>query len=481
MQNSVNVIKNVLWRSFTSNLLYLIFGPLLVLPMYLIGRQLYGPRVGLVTAALAAFWPAFNVAVPWWGTMTEPPFYFFVAVGLWAGLRVANPKDSDTSKTRPSELRAWGLAGLAFGLAYLTRPEGIWYVPMVGGAMLLAAVLQRLPWHRWLLGGLTFALGFSLCFVPYAIHTRINTGGWMVSEKVGITFQDSLALARNDMAEHDRILWQLDSTGEQVFFFSPESFHLSMWDSIQANPRRYAGVIYLNVQSLLRQFFTVQDFLPAFLPLLGLGLFGATWNRRRARGELLMVAAALPPLSFLLFFIFPRYLSPLLLPMLPWTALGLIHLGEWCRNTVVTLNPRTGRRTASAAVWLPISLAIAILLGTHPWTLAAVYNPPAARLEHRSAGEWLAANAPAEAIVMARYPAIAFHADRHWIPSPNSALDPALRYARSQGASYWTVDSNEGKWRTLLAGLSAGQAPPGMELVHTETGSGVSVFVYRLP
>jgi len=131
----------------------------------------------------------------------------------------------------------------------------------------------------------------------------------------GITFQDGLALARGDLAEHDRVLHQLDSSGKQVYFFSRESFHLSMLDQIRADPRGYAGVLYLNVQSLLKSFFSVLDFVPAFLPLLGLGLFGLAWSRRRFYGELILVAAMLPPLTFLLFFIFARYLSPMLLPM----------------------------------------------------------------------------------------------------------------------------------------------------------------------
>ncbi|MDW8316648.1 MAG: glycosyltransferase family 39 protein [Anaerolineae bacterium] len=470
-----------------SNVVYVVLGSLLVLPMAGIGRRMYGPWAGLFVGLLTALWPVFNAAVPWWGTMTEPPFFFFVALGLWAAVEVAS---ADTAAGRPSPathavgsrrwLVLWWLAGLAFGLAYLTRPEGIWYVATVGLALLAVAWLTRQPLRHWLSGALLYALGFALCFGPYAVYTRVHTGAWMVSQKVGITFQDSLALARNDLAEHDRILWQLDSTGERVFFFSEESFHLSMLDAIRAKPRRYAGLVYLNVRSLLGRFFTVQGFLPALLPLLGLGLFGLAWDRRRLRGEAVLLAGLLPPLTFLLFFIFERYVAPLLLPLLIWTGLGAALLCRWARETAANLLPRLGRRSLAVATALPALALVAILAIAHPETLRAVRATQAFRAEHRAAGEWLAANAPADAVVMARYPAIAFHANRYWLPSPNSDYAAALRYAAANGADYWVMDGNERAWRPQLAFLFEDRPPPELELVYRVPTAGQPVLVYRV-
>lgn len=466
-----------------SNAVYVLFGSLLVLPMVGVGRRMYGAWAGLFAGLLTALWPVFNAAVPWWGTMTEPPFYFFVALGMWAAVEVtmadslSSPQRAASSRRR---LFLWWLAGLAFGLTYLTRPEGIWYVATVGLALLLVAWFTRQPPRLWLSGALLYALGFALCFGPYAVYTRVHTGAWMVSEKVGITFQDSLALARNDLAEHDRILWQLDSTGEQVFFFSEESFHLSMLDEIRANPRRYAGLVYLNVRSLLGKFFTVQGFLPALLPLLGLGLFGLAWDRRRLRGELVLLAGLLPPLTFLLFFIFERYVAPLLLPLLVWTGLGTALLCRWAGETAAALLPRLGPRSLRLAATLPVVVLVVVLVIAHPETLRSVTATQAFRREHRAAGEWLAANAAADAVVMARYPAIAFHADRYWIPSPNSDYAAALRYAAANGADYWVMDGNERAWRPQLAFLFEDNPPPELELVYRVPTAGQPVLVYRI-
>ncbi len=466
-----------------STILYVLFGPLLVLPVVGIGRRIYGRASGLLAGLLIALWPAFNAAVPWWGTMTEPVFYFFIALGLWAavtaaGFAVRQAKDRESAS--PARLPFWGLAGLAFGLAYLTRPEGIWYMVTVGAALLLAAWLRRLPWANWLAGGLAFALGFMLCFAPYAIYIHSQTGSWMVSEKVGITFQDSLALAHGDMAEHDRILWQLDSTGRQVFFFSEESFHLSVLDEIRADPRAYIGVLYLNVRSLLRMFFALEGFPPGLLPLLGLGLFGSVWSLRRLRGELILLGALLPPLSFVFFFILERYVSPLLLPMLLWAGVGLERLCVWTAEMAGELRPGLGRFWRKLAWLSPVLVTAALLLFVHPSTLAATTRTQAVRWEHRAAGQWLAIHAPAGAVVMARYPAVALHADRHWIPSPNSDYEAALFYAAANQADYWVVDANESKWRPQLAFLAEGASRPELELVYRVPTDGQPVLVYRL-
>lgn len=465
-----------------SNVLYVIFGTLLVLPLAGLGRRLYGPRVGLLAGLLAALYPPLTAAVPWWGTMTEPPFYFFVALGLWAAVASLGRVDAEAAAGDDAAASPawWGLAGLAFGLAYLTRPEGIWYVPAVGAALLLVAWLRRTALRTWFIGGALFALGFFLCFFPYAVHTRINTGGWMVSEKVGITFQDSLALAQNDLVEHDRILWQLDSSGEQVFFFSRESFHLSMLEQIRADPRLYARVLALNVQTALSEFFTAEGYLPALLPLLGLALFGVPWSRRRWRGELLLLAATLPPLTFLLFFIFTRYLSPLLLPMLLWTALGLDRLGAWAAGTAAALLPRTGDRVRRAAWALPVVAVCGLCLIMQPRVAGVVGGSSAVRWEHRLAGEWLAAHAAPGDVVMARYPAAGFYAERHWIPSPNSDLPAALRYGAANSADWWIVDGTEAAWRPQLAALAAGMPSAGLELAYRVPSDGQPVYIYHL-
>jgi len=121
----------------------------------------------------------------------------------------------------------------------------------------------------------------------------------------------------------------------------------------------------------------------------------------------------------------------------------------------------------------------AMLLLLHPKVLASVTNTQAVRPEHRVAGEWLASHTSEDAVVMSRYPTIAFYAHRHWIPSPNSDYESALRYAAANGVDYWVVDGNEKKWRPKLAFLAAGNPPPELELVYAVPTTSTPVYVYR--
>ncbi len=97
----------------------------------------------------------------------------------------------------------------------------------------------------------------------------------------------------------------------------------------------------------------------------------------------------------------------------------------------------------------------------------------AAKLREAAAG--------GDARLMSRYPAIAFHADTAWSPTPAASWDEALAYARSHGVSYVAVDQNEVKLRPQLAALlDPAAAPPGLELVALVDEGRGPVLLYRL-
>ena len=123
-----------------STLLYAVFGTLLVLPVYGLARELYDRRVAGWAALIVGLLPAFIVAIPVWGSMTEPPYLFLVAGALYLTLRALQGG------------RGWnyGLAGLALGLAYLIRPEAIWYFIILGFLLVVVPwIVRRRSWG-WL-------------------------------------------------------------------------------------------------------------------------------------------------------------------------------------------------------------------------------------------------------------------------------------------------------------------------------------------
>ncbi|MBN1400116.1 MAG: glycosyltransferase family 39 protein, partial [Anaerolineae bacterium] len=259
--------------ALSSEIIYIVVGAASVFPMYGMGYELYDRRVGLIAAAVTAVFPALSASVLHWGTMTEPLYLFLVISGLWAGLLTMRPL---WSPKRGSARAPWwspGLTGLSFGLAYLTRPEAINYFLVIGLYIAVLAIVRGAlrRWRFWL-GVVSYLLAFALAFVPYAYYVRLNTGTWMVSEKVGIAYLTGIGLAHGDTAAFDRSTWGLDSTGLETFFFSSESYDVSMLRLILDDPKTFAIVLYMNVQSLVRVLIDWTLFPYALVPLAFLGL-----------------------------------------------------------------------------------------------------------------------------------------------------------------------------------------------------------------
>ena len=190
----------------TSGVVHVLLGGLLVLPVYGLGHAIYGQRIGLIAGLLVAVFPALAVSPLYWSTMTEPPYLLFVMSGIYATWRASR-----------SASGGWGWAagmGLAFGLAYLTRPEALAYL-----AIMIAYLVFWRWWDAWsgrraparpnnpshrdpsetpevdpasrvpsafgrpLLLASTAIVVFLLCALPYVVYLHRVTGRWAFSGK----------------------------------------------------------------------------------------------------------------------------------------------------------------------------------------------------------------------------------------------------------------------------------------------------------
>jgi 4-amino-4-deoxy-L-arabinose transferase-like glycosyltransferase len=140
-----------------------IFGGLAVLPLYAMARRAWDDRVATVAAALYAFLPAVvDIQIE---PMNEGTFMFFffgaMAVG-WSAL-----EESSWEKT---VVAAGGAA-----LAWLTRPEGIYLLPLF-----VAAALMRFGRFTPVAVGVFLAAWTILAF-PYLSFIHAQTGRWQAS------------------------------------------------------------------------------------------------------------------------------------------------------------------------------------------------------------------------------------------------------------------------------------------------------------
>ncbi len=347
----------------TAGIVHVLIGGLLPLPVYGLARRLPGGgrRVALIAALLVAIHPALAVSPLYWSTMTEPSYTFFVLCGLFAAWR-----------TVETGQRRWAAGmGVAFGLAYLTRPEALAYLALM--TMFVVACRLWAARHRIrsaLVPTLTLAaigtVVFLLLASPYVIYLYRVTGRWAFSGKQGISMEIAWAYLNHSQAMHDRAVASLDSTGKEIMWLSPEQFDRTLMGWIQQDPLRFVKQVRTNVVALGHALLYEDLFDALTLGLIVLGLFAKSWTRARARGEILLLLALVPMLSTVPFWVLSRFLAVAIPIGLIWAAIGLDHLTGWAGETLRNLSASRGGsiplRQGSLATRLkalPLALTIA--------------------------------------------------------------------------------------------------------------------------
>lgn len=484
-----------------SDAVYVLAGAALVWPFYALVRRLFGARWALAASALLALCPALNASVLYWGTMTEPLYLLCVFAGLWF-LWVAAEDRS---------VRTGVAAGASFALAYLTRPEGILYAGLGAVVLVIAifaqgrarpgrfwqelgrrtlsrlvAVVSPRKWLRmgkaWLvLGG--YVLAAFLVALPYLRYVHAQTGQWMVSGKLGVTYDIGRAVLARDPAEYDRVTASLDSTGREIIWYSPERFQRDLAAELATSPMQALRRMWANFRLLLDAWFDITVFPTLLLVFVGLAWFAQGWHRRRAVTELYWAAALIPLFgAFLPFHVEIRFFAPALPIALVWVGRGALTMGDWAAATLQRLLGNRPLRTGPKRllVVLPTLLVALIFVGLS--LLAVRQGERSTDFGHREAGLWLRAHAPADSAVMSRDLAIALYAERDWVPSPRAEMPQFLDYARAHGVDYVVVDERE---VTVIrphmkALLQPETAPVELTLVYQCAGNQGRTLVYAV-
>ncbi|MBC7263147.1 MAG: glycosyltransferase family 39 protein [Chloroflexi bacterium] len=455
----------------SSDLCYLVFGSLLPLPIYLITRRIYGPPATFA-GLLAALYPALTGAILRWGTLTEAPYYTLVYSGLYACLVALE-----------DERRwAYALAGALFGAAYLVRPEAIGYIVVLFLFLSAMKLFSRRLFHRPVLAGLVlFAASAALFVLPYAAYTAYHTGHWMITEKAGVTFETGIGLAYGNTAAFDKSTWRLDSTGKEVYFFSPESYLVEVGGATITRTA-FVKLILRNSWAFIELLFTWRLFPYFFLIPVGLALFQKPWDRLYLQRQLFMVASIAPVLGFVLFFVQERYIAAVLPGLLVWLGAGLWELGRWLSDTATQLRlpgamPKVIRSFLNL---IPLLFVLVYCLAMQPNMLNKT-STGSWRPAHKEIGLWLRDKVTPDTVIMSRYPAIAFHADTKWAATPNAEVGEITDYLQAKNVRYWVLDEREVRLRPQFEGLISGEAVPAwLRLIYSETLQGERMVVYEV-
>jgi hypothetical protein len=415
-------------------------GTATLVPLALLARRIAGDTAGAAAAWIAALAPGLATLPVTRGAGSETTYTLLVVSAVWLTVTTVDRRGR-------AGLACAGGAGLLIGLAYLTRPEGLFIAVPLGAAVVLAG------WRgtdgagsRWLAGlrvGGAFVVALLACLVPYVRYLHEHTGEWQLTAKTQDVSMDAWrAVARGDREARDEVLYALDESG--LHFADDRSTLPAL---AREDPSGYLSIAATNVRVLGKNV-AGMSLLP--LPLWVLAGVGAWRGRRSRRVQLLLVVSALPVATALMFFVQPRYL------VVP-TGLATVLAGA----AVPSLASRRSIVMAAAIVLMAVPV-VDEFHGT-----AAGWWHPNEHTDQRRAGEWIAAHTSPDEPIMTRSMVTEFYAERRTIAIPYAELDQILAFGRHYGAHYLVVDSSlTVRLRPQLEPLLTEDDIPGLRLVH---------------
>lgn len=307
--------------------------------------------------------------------------------------------------------------GAVLGAAWWVRPEAAVVTPI---ALLLAPLRAR---ERLL------ALACAACVaLPYSIVLRVEQGYWSLTPKT--------ALVRAPYADARAAEWRLaDSTA----FADTTGLATRLARDGGAIVRAYPARLGEQARALLAAW-------P--WPWLLLSLAGLT--TAAVRGPWLAF--------FILPFAYPLVSAP---PDLRFAQALVPALALAAGGGLAAARAR-GRAVLIAAVVALLGGLALLATGDAARRARAFDDGPIAAM--RGAGAWLAAHAPAGAVIMDRKSYVAFFARRVHVQLPDEPLDVLLDYARTSGATYvvveeYVVRSLRPQLAPLLDGASLAREP----------------------
>ncbi len=389
-------------------LISIIFGSLLILPVFYLGREMFSNRVGILSSVFAAVHSFLYLSAG--SVLTESTYHLLFATSVLFGWH-------SFAKARFSRILLFSLFAT---LAYLTRPEAIG-LPIVFSVWVLSMnppngerrLAQRVA--------IVFIAGISF-FVfsfPYLYQIRKDTGTWGLSKKTTISIG---SLSGEEAAP------SLETLRTQ------NGMTLS---SLVKHPLSVLGKVGTGILSCLYKF--QQSFNPIlfFLAVIGWLLLFKRQNVYPWKGNLYLLAHLIFyfGLVFPFFFITKRHTSQMISISIPWAAFGFLESTEW-------LHRRWGKAVTVKKFFiffLVFLLAVLFIQGR-------MIHSREIRVIRKEAGLWMRDHLPRGANIMSRLPQEAFYAGLPWTTIPEENYETILRVARSRAVKFLVVDEDIDKY-----------------------------------
>ena len=449
-------------------------GTMLVLPIYFIGCHLYNRKVAYLAAALVACHPLlvnFSATV-----YCESTYLTLLLTAVYWSFRALRLRTA----------RTFILAGVFFGLAYLTRPEAVIYLLLALGLTLAyVSMTCRQNLSQVALRAMWLPLAFLVLAAPYILWLHAETGQWRLEGKSPLNY----TTARETLGGRDPHDAQYgvdsDLTERGVWIQA----NLSTIRSARFKPQEVARYCLAKSKSILdysKDTIANTAFFgsPMLFAFAVLGLFRRPWHPEAIANHLflLMLLSVATVALFGIYYLSIRFLLVFLPVLLLWASNGIIELARWGRSTF-----RLAYGGLPKFRWTELVVVGAIGALIPMSALTTVRGVYELRLFDRSsrpakdAAEWLDAYAPGPKTVMDTSTILAFHAAATFVPFPYCSSDVALRYADKRKVDFVILRDGDLLSRPYLEHWMESGIPNGRAaLIHSARSPALGrILIYK--
>ncbi|HUO24395.1 MAG TPA: glycosyltransferase family 39 protein [Candidatus Aquilonibacter sp.] len=435
-------------------LVSILFGSLLIFPIFFLARELYGERAGYLAALCVALHPVLvGISA---GVYSESTYLFFLFLAFYLGIRAARKQDFK-----------WAIAsGTSVGLAYLARSEALLAACFLAGLVLVLGYKNR---FKAILVAACLVAACGVLAAPYVWFLKSETGQFRLEAKSSDNF--TYGKMRLAGVPWEQAFRQIDDNLQPV--------GLAMRTDLDVlKTTRFSLPVTLRFVKLAAHDngrYLVHDLLEetasggfVLLGLIAIGLFASPWNLSRALQEaaiILFLMLLFLPLLTLVTYWNTRYVLAFLLIAIIWAANGAVALSEWCGETLVRI--RTGRPLKEFGQIFVATFAVLAMLLVAWSGISHVENLRSGDPALKAAGlyikEWLASGE----VVMDTDNLIAYYSGGAYRPVPYASESTALRYIDAEKVRVLVIrEQNAETSNPYYAGwISKGIPDPAFSLV----------------
>lgn len=407
-----------------ARLVSVLFGSLMMFPLFYLARWAFGRKVAVICCCLALIYPNLSEYTP--AALSESTFLFFFLLGvLVTGAAFCREK-----------LFLYFLSGVIWGLAFLTRPEGLGYLVLVLG--ILAYRWIRSKTAKYPICMAVFIAGFFMMAFPYILNQKHQTGHWSLGNKTNMNFVlgENVGGREDWGAAFEKCYFSLSEDGTKVAYERMLEEPAGTFSYIMSHKMDLACRYIINLH-LMNKYVIPGLFYPLIIVLFSAGLLlGNVADTRRAS---VLFLSFLPYLAFPLFIVAPRYFIYFVPIILIWSARGVIEIAvliSGCSDNPSASSPGFLVRQRAVEV-VTVAVVIASFI---PFTFKSVIWGDRYLSVYRDVGAWMKSNLPADSKIMARKPWVPFYAGMEQVALPFEPWDRIQKYAKYRGADYLVAD-----------------------------------------